>query len=329
MHKISSVALFVGLTAFSVSDAYAQQFNPPRPSANINVRRAAQQAQNYRSEANRLDSTCNSTQRLANQYQQDARRFALSAQRTPKVRAHYKRLEAQSYQLAQRYQRLLTVCRQQQVRLRQAASQITQRPNLVPQKEREIGNTRRHFDEQLRQASQQRNQFTQISRSTLDQIQRQNTRGFHIPGSPIPSSRQPAPRPGTPPGHTGFGNPSSPNTGIRAVKIESFSISRLDINAPSSYQSRLSGLIRNQESALRRCYQNELSALKSADSGQFAFSFQLRPDGRTTSNRIVRWPSDSFRAAVCMRDILNNTTFPLPPSSAVVVQMEIFVRTSN
>lgn len=328
MQKISLHILVAGFTVLSAPTVYAQ-FNKPLPSANFNVRQAASKATNYRREADRLNATCNETQRLANQYQQDARRFAVSAQRTPKVRARYKHLESQSFQLAQRHQRLLILCRQQQVRLRQAATQITQKPNLVPATDRNIGNTQRHFQEQLRQALQQRNAFTQFSRSTLGQIQREGTRGFHIPSSPTPPSRQPSPTPGTPPRSAGFGQPSSPSTGLRAVKLESFSISRLDINASSSYQSRLGGLIRSQESALRRCYNNEIGSLKAPSSAQFAFAFQLRPDGRATSSRIVRWPSESFRAAVCMRDIINNTSFPLPPNSAVVVNMEIFVRTSN
>lgn len=328
MQKISTHILIAGLTVLSVSSVHAQ-FNRPLPSANFNARRVTVQAANYRREADRLNATCNDTQRLANQYRQDARRYAVSAQRTPNVRAHYKRLESQSFQLAQRHQRLLILCRQQQVRLRQAATQITQKPNLIPLTDRNIGNTRRNFQEQLRQALQQRNAFNQFSRSTLGQIQRDGSRGFHIPSSPTPPSRQPAPTPGTPPRNTGFGQPSSPSTGLRAVKLERFSISRLDINAPSSYQSRLGSLIRSQESALRRCYNNELGSLKAPSTGQFAFAFQLRPDGRATSSRIVRWPSESFRAAVCMRDIINNTSFPLPPNSAVVVNMEIFVRTTN
>ncbi|MCB9641056.1 MAG: hypothetical protein H6728_12155 [Myxococcales bacterium] len=315
----------IALTGFVWSPQAQAQFGRPQPRLSIKakptLRRIPREVGLYRKEANRLNGSCLNFQRMTNRYKVDAQRFSGLANRTPRMRSRYKRLEMQHRQLSVQYQKLTNLCQTQQRQLRQAASAISRQPNILPATKGRMARGQRDLQKKISELQRQSSSVGNTTRSSLRQINRDMHQPNRGPiGSPAPPSRNNRPN---------ALNTSKIPTGPKGLKLGTFSISRLNINAPSSYQSRAGSLLRSKESAFRQCYVSELGKLNKPQSASFSLAFQIKQDGKVTSNRVVRWPSDSFRAAICMRDVINALNFPLPPSSTIVIEMDILVRTSR
>ena len=249
-------------------------------------------------------------------YEQKMQQYRRLASQHPRLRDRYQRLASDAQLLANRYKDLSRQAQGQQARLRSATVSVKRNPRLAASTEQQTirsQNDLLRFENQVKQAE---SRFSQQER----EIQRASSTGPGIqtparpPARPTPVRPNPLPR---------------PNPAATTLRLQNFSISRIQLNAPAAYQRVVGTEIQRAYSDLRGCYVRDLPALRAPASDRFAFSFQIQADGRVGSNRVARWPQASFKASLCMRDRINLFRFPLPPASNVLVDIEIVVSTGR